>query len=238
MNQIQIMLSSLVNLFDQDIWKEYFGKLEQLIGSKLSHLDTNDPIRKKVSNLEDAASFVCDISERENSRTLFAKFGRSKVEMTITLYRDTEHFANNISIYFPEKFLSDGENQVCVINDIFTMSAGNIKPFYAIGDTVQAISGKRKASGFAVDLQAELIGVFWLTYFNKRYVEFFGESKFKQVPYLDIPGGFLIKLGESPSSIDVTREDVEALLGKESFVDPGLQFDKPVGKSALRFGEF
>ena len=238
MNQIQIMLCSLVNLFDQTTWKEYFENLEQLIGSKLSHLDINDPIRKKVSNLENAAAFVCNISETENSRTLFAKFGKSKVEMTIILYRDTEHFANNVSIYFPEKYLSEDESRIQVINDVFMLSTENIKPFYAIGDSVQAISEKRKASGFAVDLQAELIGVFWLTYLNKRYVEFFGECKFNQLPYQNVTGGFLIKLGASPFSIEMGREDVEALLGRESFVDPELLFDKPIGKSALRFCEF
>ena len=239
MNQIQIMLCSLGNLFDKNIWKEYFYKLEHLIGSKLSHLDINDPIRKKVSDLEDAAGFVCNISEAQTSRTLFAKFGKSKVEMTITLYRDAEHFANNIAIYFPEKFVSDNENRIQVINNVFTMSVENIKPFYALADTVQAISGKRKASGFAVDLQTELIGVFWLTYFNKAYVDYFDKSKFQEIPSRQIEGldGSMVELGESPSAVNVARDQVEALLGKESFVDPLLGYDKPIGKTALRFDQ-
>ena len=239
MNQIQIMLCSLVNLFERNFWKEYFYKLEHLIGSKLSHLDVNDPIRRKVINLEDAANFVCNISETQTGRTLFAKFGKSRVEMTITLYRDAEHVANNVAIYFPEKFVSDNESRMHLINNVFTMSVENIKPFYALADTNQAISDKRKASGYAVDLQAELIGVFWLTYFNRAYVDYFDRSKFQEIPSRQIEGleGNMIELGKSPFTVNVAREKVEALLGKESFVDPLLRNDKPIGKSALRFDQ-
>jgi len=46
-----------------------------------------------------------------------------------------------------------------------------------------------------------------------------------------------MELGESPFAVAVDRNQVEALLGKESFVEPSLGYDKPVGKNALRFDQ-
>ena len=239
MSQIQMMFCSVVDLFDRELWRNYFERLEMNVGSNLSHLDNNDPIRRRVSNLADAAAFVCDISELENSRTLFAKFGKSKVEMTITLYKNTELFANNISIYFPDKFFDNKNNSTDRIHGIFELSNKKIKPFYSLSDSAEIIAGKRKASGFAVNLQEELIGVFWLTFFSTRYVAYFGQQSLVNLRCRSVASsdGMLVRLGDSPMSVDMQREEAERILGKDSFVTPSLDSEKPLGKHALMFNQ-
>lgn len=235
-NQIQILLCSLTNLFDIEVWQDMFNQLEEAMGTKLTHLDVNDPIRKKVSTIEEAAKYICDIGNKENSRTVFAKFQKLDVEMTITLFRENTKSANSISIYFPNRIAGDCAG-LAMINDIFVLTIKKTNAFYALCDMVSSISGKRKLSGFAVNLQAELIGVFWLTYFNNNYVEYIGASRFSELECqkADELSGILVKLGRSPAVLRVSRDDAERILGEMSFVDPTNGDEKLIGKHALTF---
>jgi hypothetical protein len=236
MNEIQLSFYTLQDLFSRDLWLRFFTGLERLLGAKLSHLDTNDPMRKKVTILEDAADYVCLIQEHEGSRRLFGKFGKSGVEIGIYLVRDVSFVPNSISLYFPEKTinLSGG---VVLLYDVFVEGARFLQPFYSLCDLRSMVARKKKSSGFAVDLQAELIGIFWLTYFNKSYVEFFGQSTINKLACekATLQDGVLIRLGPSPFSVELTREHAENLLGKASFVEPEINFEKSIGRNALTF---
>jgi len=236
MNEIQMTFCSLLNLFDRTVWGKLISELERIFGHRLSHLDVNDPIRNKVSDLETASAYICSIGEREASRIIFGKFGKSRIEISISLFRNTTSLPNSLSIYFPEKVTSNQEG-LFMLRNAFKESNRCLKPFYSFCDSMDIIATKRKSTGYAVDLQAELVGVFWLTYFNKQYVDYFGACKFQKIPSCQIEGldGIMVDLGESPFSVNVAREYVENLLGKESFVEPSLGFDKPIGKTALRF---
>ncbi|MCG8014072.1 MAG: hypothetical protein JAY64_20550 [Candidatus Thiodiazotropha weberae] len=238
MNEIQMTFYSLLNLFDRSLWAKLLRELERIFGQKLSHLDVNDPMRKKVSNLEIASDYICLIGEQESSRKIFGKFGKSKIEISISIFKETTLFPNSLSIHFPEKVVSNKED-LFMLRNAFEESNRCLKPFYSICDSMGTIATKRKATGYAVDLQAELIGAFWLTYFNKAYVDYFEQSKFQEIPSRKIKGldGSMVDLGESPFAVNIARDQVEALLGKESFVDPSLGFDKPIGKNALRFDQ-
>jgi hypothetical protein len=239
MSSIQIKLYSITDLFDHKIWEDFFEQLEKITGLKLSHLDTNDPVRRKISCVREAAGFVCDISNFEASRTLFAKFDKSKLQMTITLYKSTEQTSNNIILDFPEKYLSAKDDWAANVFDVFLMSTQRLKPFYSLCDFAHLIYGKRKLSGFSIDLQAELPGIFWLTFFTTRYVEYFGKGLFVSLhaEEIDSLNGVLIKLGDSPNKVEMPRAQAESLLGKQSFVDPTSQFDNPRGKNALLFSQ-
>lgn len=238
MNEIQMTFYSLLNLFDRIFWVKFLGELESIIGQKLSHLDVNDPMRKKVSDLETASDYICSIGEMESSRKTFGRFGKSKIEISISIFKDTTLFANCLSIHFPEEVAS-GQEGLLMLRNAFEDGNRYLKPFYSICDSMDTIAAKRKATGYAVDLQSELIGVFWLTYFNKAYVDYFDESKFQKIPSRPVKGldGNMLELGESPFTVTVAREQVEALLGNESFVDPSLGYDKPIGKHALSFDQ-
>lgn len=90
----------------------------------------------------------------------------------------------------------------------------------------------------AVDIQSELLGVFWFTYFNAPYVAFFGEDKFNGCPGVERSGdgSITIVLGDSPTSVTPElRERSTAALGKESFVNPRDILGKQGGRSALTF---
>lgn len=238
MNEIQMTFYSLLNLFDRSLWIKLFIELERVFDQKLTHLDVNDPMRKKVTDLEAAADYICAIGEEESSRKVFGKFGKSKIELSISIFKEATLFPNSLSIYFPEKVSVDQEG-LCILRNAFEEGNRSLKPFYSICDSMDTIASKRKATGYAVDLQAELIGTFWLTYFNKAYVDYFGESKFQEVPSRQIEelDGSMVDLGESPLAVTLPRNQIEELLGKESFVDPSLGYDKPVGKNALRFDQ-
>ena len=238
MKEIQMTFYSLLNQFDRSLWVKLFSELERVFGQKLSHLDVNDPMRRKESDLEVAGDYICAIGEEESSRRVFGKFGKSKIEFSISIFTEASHFPNSLSIYFPEEITADQEG-LSMLRNAFIESNRCLKPFYSICDSMDTIASKRKATGYAVDLQAELIGAFWMTYFNKAYVNFFEESKFQEVPSSQIEGleGILLDLGESPFSVTVARNKVEALLGKESFVDPLLGYNKEVGKNVIRFDQ-
>jgi len=60
-NEIQLTFYSLSSLLYKELWLSYFSELEKLLHEKLSHLDTNDPIRKQVSDLGSAAEYVCSL---------------------------------------------------------------------------------------------------------------------------------------------------------------------------------
>jgi len=172
MNEIQMTFYSLLNLFDRSLLVKLLSELEKVLGQKLSHLDVNDPMRKKVSDLETAADYICAIGEEESSRRVFGKFGKSKIELSISVFKEATHFPNSLSINFPEK-VTGGNEGLSMLRNAFEESNRCLKPFYSICDSMDTIASKRKATGYAVDLQAELVGAFWLTYFNKVYVEYF-----------------------------------------------------------------
>ena len=236
MSDVQLTFYSLSDLFDQCKWIDFFSDLEKIIHCKLSHLDTADPIRRKVDDLSETADFICLIGERETSRRLFGKFGKSKISIAISIYKDVSGFPNRISLGFPEKILSENEGAK-TLHRVFVMANHYFKPFYSIGDIASVITSKRKITGFAVNLQAELIGIFWLTYLNRSYVDFFGKEKFNNLhcECLSEEGGLLVKLGDSPFSLDVSRDEMENYLGRASFVEPLLNMDKEIGKNALLY---
>ena len=238
MNEIRMSFYSLSNLFDSNLWVNLFSELERIFDQQLSHLDDDDPIRKKVSDLETAAEFICLIGEQESSRKIFGKFGKSKIEISFSIYKETTRFTNSLNIYFPENVAGNQEG-LSMLKSAFEECNRCLKPFYSICDSMDTVATKKKATRSAVNLQAELIGIFWLSYFSKAYVDYFGHPKFQTIPGRQIEGldGRMVELGESPFAVNVARDHVEALLGKESFVDPSLGFDKPSGKNALMYDQ-
>ncbi len=118
--------------------------------------------------------------------------------------------------------------------------AGNqvFRPFYATADTEEHLATKAKASGYGVDYQEELSGVFWLTYFNRHYYEFFGRDKFAGIKeaQIDAKGGVRMRLGASPFKYrDARRLQIERKLGPASFIAPKSRREKEHGEAVLTF---
>ena len=237
-DELAITFYSVKDLINPKGWKSLYEELGQQLKGDLSRLDTNDPVRNTVSSVRQAAAFTCDFGEKEGSRRLFGRFGNTRADIAISLFKDPTRFPNQVSISYPLAQLSDPVDLESV-TEICSIVIKHLKPFYGYCDRRTVIAGKRKRSGFSVDLQAELVGVFWLTYFGNEYVEYFGREKFDNLPAetSELETGVLIRLGDSPSSTGVEPAVIEESLGKESVVDPDAVMDKLIGQHALRFSE-
>ena len=166
---------------------------------------------------------------------MFGRFKTLGVDLSIDRFRSPQQFANALSWFLPLSFTDNAEDRQR-LKALFDLGNRAFKPFYAYGDDVAQIASKKKSSG-SVDIQSELPGVFWLTYFNAAYVAFFGDEKFNGLPGVERRNGSItIVLGESPRSVaNDLREQVAVALGKKSFVDRADVLGKPLGRFALTF---
>lgn len=236
MSELWIDHLSIVTWQEPVLWTAYFNEAQQVLGSPLTHLDISDPVKRKVSSLNDAGNYVCTFKAREDSRWLFGKFDAIGVELSIQHYRKLGHWPNSLQWHVPLSFLVEPENRER-LKALFNLGNRTFKPFYAYSDDVSYIKSKKKASG-AVDIRAELLGVFWMTYFNAAYVAFFGKEKFKDFPCVEYSqdGGITVFLGGSPDSVSSElREQLATILGRHSFVNQNDVLSKQPGRFALTF---
>ena len=219
-------------------WAEYFDQAQKILRSPLTHLDAAEPIRRRVTSLGDAGDYICALKEREGSRWLFGKFSEIGVEFTLQNHRGIDQWPNSLILTFPPKFVSSPESYGCV-KALFDSGNHITSAFYSFVDERQQVSDKNKSLG-AVNIEEELIGVFWITYFNASYVAFFGREKFENIAdaKFGANGDVTVLLGDSPSTIPSgIRERLAIQLGKESFVEPSDEFYKPRGRFALTLQE-
>lgn len=236
MSELWIDHLSIETWQEPSLWTAYFDKAQQILGSSLTQLDIADPVKRKVTSLNDAGNYVCTFKAREDSRWLFGKFDAIGVELSIQHYRKLGHWPNSLQWHAPLSFLVKSENRER-LKALFSLGNRTFKPFYAYSDDVSYIKSKKKASG-AVDIRAELLGVFWMTYFNAAYVAFFGKEKFKDFPNVEYAddGGVTVFLGDSPDSVSSElREQLATTLSRQSFVNPRDVLSKPPGRFALTF---
>jgi hypothetical protein len=216
-------------------WAQYFERAQQILGAPMTHLDDKDPVRRKVVDLVEASSFICDFKAREDSRLLFGKF-KGGVSFSIQLYRNLGGFCNTLKWYIPCLFIETSGNEP-KLRDLFDLGNRSLKPFYAFADDLSYIVSKKKSSG-AVNIERELLGIFWLTYFNSSYVQFFGKEKFNDLQGIlyGSDGSITIALGYSPDLVTAElREQLAIKLGRQSFVDPKDVLSKPLGRFVLTF---
>lgn len=237
MNKVNASFACLEDLFDRNMWKNFLGDIETRLGTGLSHLDTNDPVRRKVDSLDEAADYACAIGPKEESRWLFGKFGKTRISIMAHLHRDPSAWENSVSLSFPARLL-DKEEGLDTIVDIFKIGCHALSPFYAYADFIEQIATKCRLDGAAVSTRRELVGIFWLTFLCEKYVKFFGDEKIKMLPVGSTTDkGVIIRLAHSPSSpqFEMTGLEAEKLLGADAFVDPNSSRQKPVGKYVLSY---
>jgi hypothetical protein len=218
-------------------WNEYFKQVENTLGVKLTHLDVNDPVKRKVRSIEEASEFICAFRPREDSRWLFGKC-EGGICFSIQHYRQLKHFPNTLKWYIPITFLQQSESPHA-LKMLFNLGNQFSNPFYAYGDDLSKILVKRKKSG-SVNIQAELLGVFWMTYFNSAYVSYFGRDRLESLPGVEFGanGGATVVLGKTPSDVSLElRNQLVAVLGEQSFVNPNDILGKLPGRYALTFAQ-
>lgn len=239
MKEIWISHDSIENWSSPEDWTLFLEGARRLLGASLTHLDINDPVRRKVPSLHDAGQFICAFGPNEQSRWLFGKFKSIGVDFSVQHYRTIRHYCNTFMWHLPLSHCQ-APGRWEIVKKLFSLGNVCLRPFYSYtdtADTMAAIAAKKRMSG-AIDIQAELLGVFWLTYFNAAYVEFFGRERFAGLPAVQIAanGGIAVELAETPDSLSQEdRDQAVAQLGRISFVDVADPGVKRRGQFALTF---
>ena len=231
---------SLVDWSQPSLWAGYFERAQRILGTHLVRLDTNDPVRRSVPRdaFNEFGEYIVDIEDTESSRWTFGKFKQSNVLLTIEYYKDNHPFCSSLSWDFHERFFKR-DTALDTIRRLFAFGNQYLGPYWSYSDEIEFIRMKKTFSRRAVDLERELVGVFWLTYFNESYCNFFGAEKMRSIGgQHEEYGGMTFDLGESPSQVTPrARQELEEAIGKMSFVDPTRDIEKPKGKYALTYDQ-
>ncbi len=233
-------------------WLKYFSHVQEILGAEITHLDENDPIRRRVKpgGLSEAAEYAAALRDGDQYRWLFGRMAKIGVYFSILYYPQQEPPPNT----YPQNIAPSNYIDWHAPRRIFNSPAGLVQAsklfdcgnylldaFYGYADVSKAQKRKlwKKKEFGAIDLRCELIGVFWLTYFNERYVEFFGREKFEAIRNADVRlnGGATLRLAQTPQLIpEGRREEIEAALCGKSFVssDRDVTIKLP-GQYALTF---
>jgi hypothetical protein len=239
-NELWLSHRSCVSWMDPDRWMRYFSRVQEILDAPITHLDEDDPIRRrydKHSPIENA-EYVTRFGEKDDSRTLFGRVADVDLDFSIWYFRDGIRRTKSINWHGPPG-LFDAPQQLDQACRLFDCGNLLLDAFYGYADTRGCQKRKKKEDG-AVDLERELVGVFWLTYFNERYVDFFGRDKFKTLGNVAVTldGGATLRLAETPHGVpDDLRREVEDALGAKSFVRHRDFTVKRPGQFALRFEE-
>lgn len=223
-NALWLDHASVSSWLEVERWVEYFEQIQQILDAPITHLDENDPIRRRFDNkapLENAR-YLVEFGEQEESRTLFGELATIGVDFSLHLYRNDPRRHNRIDWHFSESYLNSPD-RILAIKRLFDYGNNLLEAFYGYADTCEVHSRKswRKKEFGAVSLEAELLGVYWLTYFNNRYIDFFGREKFMNIDNVAVRlnDGVTLCLAETPSAVpEGLRQEVENTLGSKSFV--------------------
>lgn len=235
MSEIVLAHHSVGNWSNPSVWSSYLEACQNALGASLTSLDVNDPIKRKVKSLNEAGDYICNFKLREDSRWLFGRFDELDIEFSIQHYRQIGHYSNTLRWHLPE--IVQADMNLPFVRRLFDVGNEMLHPFYSYGDLATQLSSKKKSTG-AVDIQAELLGVFWLTYFSDAYVKFFGSERFRDLDGIvsHVGNGITVELGKRPNEVsEDKRKNAALLLGKNSFVDVADLAGKRPGKYALTF---
>ena len=221
---------------DENLWINFFRQVQEILGSPITHLDTNDPVRRKAKTLTEIGSYITSFKAAQRTRWVFGKVSNLGIEFQVEYHDQVENSPNSLLWYIPLKRIEDS-NGLAKVLDLFKLGNECLNTFYSYSDLVSEVRKKKKSTG-AVDLQREIIGVFWLNYFNKAYVSFYGKSNFERIASTEMwlyeGGGLSIKLADTPFKCDDNaRKSAEKVIGKQYFVDPQDLSLKPEGQFAL-----
>jgi hypothetical protein len=239
LNNIWLSHHSIEKWDDVGLWSNYLSEVEVILNEKIVHLDDKDPVRRKAGSLVDSAEFICDLKPKEEYRWVYGKLGKSGITFSVKYFRKVQGVANNIQWHFPDGYLDGNDSKAEGLKGLFRWGNQYFSPFWSFGDRLENIMvGAKEAGRGAVNIQRELLSVFWLNYFCPAYVSFFGRDKFNSFPEVIVEkdGGLTAMLGLNPSVVSKElRAKFVEILGKDSFVNPQVFLPKPEGKYALSF---
>jgi len=235
-SEVWVSHASVQSWQDAARWSAYLEEAQDLLGAKLTHLDTNDPIRRTVRGQppREWGEYWVDFGLEEETRWLFGKLESTRILFQLRHHRGHGNSANSFNWYFSKVWARD-ERAPRLIADLFELGNRHLAPFYSYSDVLEPIRAKNKPTG-AVNLEREPVGVFWLTYFDARYAD--------KMPLQDLDDARVrsrwtersvtLQLADAPWNCESSvRAEVESLLGSDCFVDPASTTKKPICEHVL-----
>ncbi|QND59587.1 hypothetical protein [Mesorhizobium huakuii] len=207
-------------------WDTYLRRAETTLGDRLIRLDHRDPVRRVADSRNGEGEFIVEFEKNHNSRWVAGKFEKSGVTLNIHFHKGPfDQYArpthNSITLVLPQK------TDRSTIRDLFALGNSHLTPFYSYSDLQPVMTEKgnrhqRLTPGF--DIERELVGVFWLTYFGPAYTRFFGAERLLDLygTQMSDNGGVTLCLGEAPGLLTTEREQAERDLGAQSFAGHGV----------------
>jgi hypothetical protein len=107
-DEIWVGHSSCMPWLDPVRWIEYFSEVEEILGASPTHLDENDPVRRRVQpgQAAESARYVVSMGPEENSRLVFGQVASIRARFSVSHYRNyrVPGFSNFVRWYFPARF--------------------------------------------------------------------------------------------------------------------------------------
>src|SRR5262249_13765676 len=146
MSEVWIAHESIASWLDPNRWSNYFTQVESILGAKLTHLDENDPVRRRVRSAADVGTYVCAFGSLETSRWLFGKLASAGIELTVCLHREATGLLNSLTWHVPMSFLQ--RDAACSsLRRLFDLGNETLRPFYSYADQLIRIIAKNKVQG-------------------------------------------------------------------------------------------
>lgn len=213
MQYLTISVLSKSDWSSADFWNTYLGNLQLILSDKLSKLDNRDPVKRASNSVITDGEFISKANKSDNRNWIYGKFKKSRIEIQINWsvnpvdeYGRSKY--NYLEIYIPMKLPND--LSYLKITELFKYTNLHLQGFYGYGGLSENFRNIKDNSR-RLDFDRELPGIFWLTYFNKQYVDFF-KLKEKLDGYKfeeNDAGGITVILSHSP--IELEEQDCRKL---------------------------
>jgi hypothetical protein len=234
-DEIFVSLCSVENWAEPRLWSVFFQRAQRVFG-RLLRIDTRDPVRRRVSSLDNAAHYVSEFAPKEISRWIFGEFEEPGIELTITHYREPVARGNDLLVSLPLSFLEE-KGAAKQVGELLTFGGETLGAFWGYCEKVSRLRAIKKKHG-PVNLEVELPGIFWMNYLNAAYVNFFGKENVARTGCagLGANGAATLILGPHPDAVsEEIRNSVAKELGEDAFVNGDGHKRKAPGEHVLTF---
>ena len=236
-NELVLQFFSRASWDQPGLWKKTLTVIEKTLNDVPTKLDDKDPLRRNYGDysLDENANFITSFGSKETSRWIFGNYRKKGISFSVQITKSLCDRNHSLNLHLPA-------SETELAESLFFQLLNVLDPIYAYSDFQSEISAKRRVDFFAVDLQQELVGVFWLTFFCSTYVNHFGLSSFNNMADIEAKigsDGIMFKLGGSPVDLSPSvRRTTEEAIGSLSFVDPQSSLLKPIGKHVPSYDKF
>ncbi len=129
MNEIWIVCYSVRDWTSGVVWEGFLEEVQGVLGVRLSHLDVNDPVKKKVIQGR-SGSYIASLKSDYDDRWVFGIFGDTGIAMEVCIQRSMKSFPNTMRLSIPaERVVQIGSDSLCRLLEIMMVRLGS---FYGL----------------------------------------------------------------------------------------------------------